>query len=89
MEQPSAAKSSLEKSVAAAPQFVTALIFLAAAQELGGLDTDAHRTLEAARRINPTLSIKRVEQQFAPNEAQARAQWSRITDSLRRIGLPN
>ena len=29
------------------------------------------------------------EQQFAPNEAQARAQWSRITDSLRRIGLPN
>jgi hypothetical protein len=29
------------------------------------------------------------EQQFAPNEAQARAQWSRITDSLRRFGLPN
>jgi TolB-like protein/Tfp pilus assembly protein PilF len=88
-EELGAARSSLEKSVAAAPQFVTALVFLAAAQELDGLDADARRTLEAAKRITPTLSIKRVEQQFAPNESQARAQWSRITDSLRRVGLPN
>jgi TolB-like protein/Tfp pilus assembly protein PilF len=89
IEEPGAARSWLEKSVAAAPQFVTALIFLAAAQELDGLDADARRTLEAAQRINPTLSMRRVEQQFAPNESQARTQWSRIADALLRIGLPN
>src|SRR6516165_1628580 len=88
-DEPGAARAWLEKSVAAAPQFVTALIFLAAAQELDGHETDARRTLDAARRINPTLSLRRVEQQFVPTESQVQAQWSRIADSLRRIGLPN
>jgi hypothetical protein len=79
----------LEKSVAAGPQFVTALVFLGAALELDGQDADARRTIEEARRINPALSIARVERQFAPDEPRAIAGWSPIADSLRRIGLPN
>lgn len=87
--QPKMARQWLEKSVAAAPQFVTALVFLGVAQELDGQDADARRTIEEARRINPSLSIARVERQFAPDEPRALAGWSPIADSLRRIGLPN
>ena len=78
----------LEKSVAAAPQFVTALVFLAAAQQLDGRNEEARRTIAAVQRVNPTLSVARVDQQFAPAEG-GRAEWLRIRDSLRQAGLPN
>ena len=85
---PTAARSWLEKSVAATPQFVTSLVFLAAAQQLEGRNEDAHRTIAAVQRLSPALSVARVEQQFAPAE-RTRPQWSRIRDSLRQAGLPN
>jgi TolB-like protein/tetratricopeptide (TPR) repeat protein len=78
----------LENAVAAGPQFVTALVFLAAAQQLDGHDDDARRTMGTARQMSPTLSIARVEQQFAPND-RGGPRWSRIRDSLRQAGLPN
>lgn len=83
------ARGWLERSVEIKPDYVTTLVFLSVAQELDGQHAEARRTVEAARKINPALSIKRVEQQFAPHEPRARAQWARITDALRRIGLPD
>ena len=53
---PAAARSWLEKSVAVAPQFVTSLVFLAAAQQLEGHSEEARRTIAAVQRLNPTLS---------------------------------
>jgi len=85
---PAAARSWLEKSVAVAPQFVTSLVFLAAAQQLEGHSEDARRTIAAVQRLNPTLSVARVEQQFAPAE-RGGAGWSRIRESLHQAGLPN
>jgi len=82
------ARARLEKAVAAGPQFVTARLFLAAAQQLGGQDEDARRTMAAALQMSPALSIARVEQQFAPHDP-ASVPWSRIRDSLRKAGLPN
>ena len=85
---PAGARPWLEKSVEAAPQFVTALVFLAAAQQLDGRDEEARRTIAAVQRVSPTLSVARVDQQFAPAEG-GRAEWTRIRDSLRQAGLPN
>jgi TolB-like protein/Tfp pilus assembly protein PilF len=86
--EPSQARPWLEKAVSAGPQFVTALVFLAAAQQLEGHGDDARRTIGVARQMSPILSIARVEQQFAPNKP-ADPHWSRIRDSLRQAGLPN
>ena len=77
----------LEKAVADAPQFVTALVFLAAAQQVDGRGEEAQRSIAAAHRMSPTLSIARVDQQFAPAEG-GRGEWSRIRNSLRQAGLP-
>jgi hypothetical protein len=78
----------LEKAVAATPQFVTASVFLAAAQQLEGESEIARRTMAAALQKSPTVSIGRVDQQFAPADP-ASPRWSRIRDSLRQAGLPN
>jgi tetratricopeptide (TPR) repeat protein len=86
--EPAAAKSWLEKSLSAAPQFVTPLVFLAAAQQLEGHGEDARRTIAAVQRLSPNLSVTRVEQQFVPAE-RTRPEWSRIRESLRKAGLPD
>lgn len=70
------------------PHFVTALVLLAAAQQLDGDGDHARRTMAAARQMTPSLSIARVEKQFAPHD-RASPQWSRIRDILRQAGLPD
>lgn len=82
------ARGWLEKAVAAAPQFVTAVVFLAAAQQLTGDAEDARRTMASARQMTPSLSLARVEQGFAPID-RADPGWLRIRDSLRATGLPD
>jgi TolB-like protein/Tfp pilus assembly protein PilF len=85
---PRTARTWLERATASAPRFVTALVFLAAAQELEGQDMDARRTVSAARGINPALSVARVEQQFAPVD-RASGRWQAIREALHQAGLPN
>jgi TolB-like protein/tetratricopeptide (TPR) repeat protein len=86
---PSDARAWLERAVEVRPQFLTALVFLAAAQQLGGDDSGARKTIATVRQINPDLSINRVEKQFGPADQNAQAGWSRILESLQQVGLPN
>jgi len=65
------------------------MVFLSAALELDGHAADAQRKIEVVRRINPALSIRQVERQFAPEQGRVHAKWSLIVQSLRRSGLPN
>ena len=83
-----AAQLWLEKSIAAAPLFVTSQVFLAAALQLHGRAAEARRTIAIAQRLSPAVSVTRVEQQFAPAE-RTLLQWARIRDSLRAAGLPD
>jgi tetratricopeptide (TPR) repeat protein len=82
------ARGWLEKAVAAGPHFVTALVFLAAAQQLTGDADGARQTMAAARQMTPALSVARVEQGFAPVD-RADPGWLRIRDGLRQAGLPD
>lgn len=89
LSAPGEAQEWLAKAVDAGPHFVTALVFLAAAQQIDGKDTDARRTIEAALAMSPALSISRVEGQFAPEGSRLRDSWVRILDALQRAGLPD
>lgn len=89
LNAPSEAQEWLTKAVDAGPHFVTALVFLAAAQQIDGRDAEARRAIEAARAMSPALSISRVERQFAPESPRLRESWQRILDALRRAGLPD
>ena len=89
LNAPAEAREWLTKAVEAGPKFVTAPVFLAAAQQIDGKDKEAHRLIQAARAMSPALSISRVERQFAPESPRLRESWLRILDSLRHAGLPD
>ena len=43
--------------------------------------------MEADKKLNPNLSIARVDQQLRPATPQARSAWHSILDSLEQAGL--
>ena len=86
--EPGQARAWLEKALEVNPRFVTALVFLAAAEELDGDEAGARRSLATARQMKPEISIARIEQQLAPEGPDARVNWAIIMEGLRRAGLP-